>query len=363
MDSTVSFSVIMTCYNLEKYIAEAILSIFHQDYQGPMELIIVDDCSQDNSVAIIKETIAKYAGGWDVTLVANEKNLGVSGASDQACKIAKYDWLVMADGDDIHDPRRCSQAAEIISEHPEAAMIMGSANHVDKNGSVYGYQGYTWQEYDKLDPISVRNAPSERLTEFMLPDGYPKWRYFGGCMTLNKAKVFTRWGDLVKEPDEERFAQDPVYGIRALLSGPIVAYREPACKYRSHETNMLNRSYNWEKLSDWFSRERHMQGFLHLSWRTIKAQLRQCTHALETPDISDFTQEEMETIRQHLVAMAEQHEILAHWWQYPWFKRLGLAINNPLPANYHKWPWPRLLPFRLYVFARWLIKQKLRRKG
>lgn len=351
----------MTCYNLEKYIAEAILSIFQQDYRGPMELIIVDDCSQDNSVAVIKETIAEHANGWDVTLVENERNLGVSGACDQGCKRAKYEWLVMADGDDIHSQNRCSLTAEIIARHPDAAMVMGSASHADKNGHVYGYQGYSWETYENLSAVSVLETSAERGESLMLPDGFPKWRFFGGCMALNREKTYTNWGDLVKEADGERFAQDPVFAIRAFLSGPVVAYREPACKYRSHETNMLNRSWEWEKLSAWFSMERHMQGFLRLSWRNVLSQLREVEAARQTPGMSDFSEAELNALHRYFTVFVAQYEILAHWWEYSWFKRLRIALHNPLPQNFRKWPIPRLLPFSLYVTLRWFVHQKLRK--
>lgn len=359
----ISFSIIMTCYNLEKYVAEAILSVFHQDYKGPMELIIVDDGSQDNSVAIINETVAKHGSGWDVRIVENRENLGVAGATDAGCKLAKHDWIMLADGDDIQMENRCSKTAEFIGRHPDAAVVLGSASHADKQGDVHGYQGYTGRGYDELEDIAVQATPDERVCDFMRPDGFPKWCFFGCGMTMNKEKAYTRWGSLIKEGCTERFAQDPVFAIRAIMAGKLVATREPACKYRAHDTNILNRAYDLEKLSGWFSRERHMQNFMLLTERNFRAQLDCVEYAREHSETTDLSDEQLARLAAHLESMAKLHHVLGSWWSYPWLKRLCLALRTPLPANFKRWPIPRLLPFWAFVTLRWFVKQKLRRKG
>lgn len=67
-------SIIMPAYNSAKYINSAINSVLNQSYSD-YELIIVDDCSQDNTYEIIKE---KAAEDLRIRIYQNKKNIGVS---------------------------------------------------------------------------------------------------------------------------------------------------------------------------------------------------------------------------------------------------------------------------------------------
>ena len=64
-------SVLMTAYNREKYIAEAIESVLASTFQD-FELIIVDDCSRDHTVEIVR----RYTSDPRLQVHVNEKNLG-----------------------------------------------------------------------------------------------------------------------------------------------------------------------------------------------------------------------------------------------------------------------------------------------
>ena len=184
----VSLSIVMTCYNLEKYVAEALRSVFDQDYKGPMELIVVDDCSTDNTLANIKETVAAYGSGWKVQVVQPEHNLGVAGATDYGWQFAKNDWIVMVDGDDVQYPDRCRNTANLVERHPQAMMLMCSADHADESGNVYGYQGYCWKPYDESPEEMYLVTPDERMENFLsrtaIPNGVSlaaAWPYGAAC--------------------------------------------------------------------------------------------------------------------------------------------------------------------------------------
>src|SRR5690349_18425307 len=90
-------SVLMTSYNREKYIAEAIESVLASSYKN-FELIIVDDCSRDKTVAIAKEYAAKDGR---VKVFVNEKNLGDYPNRNQAASYAKGKYIKFLDADDL----------------------------------------------------------------------------------------------------------------------------------------------------------------------------------------------------------------------------------------------------------------------
>ena len=95
MNSTPYFSIIVPMYNVERYIKICVDSILAQTFQD-FELIIVDDCSTDNSYKICTEL---YGGNKKVRLLRHEKNLGQGIARNFGLKKAtgKYIWFIDSD--------------------------------------------------------------------------------------------------------------------------------------------------------------------------------------------------------------------------------------------------------------------------
>tara|TARA_R100001132_G_C3272065_1_gene94157 strand:+ start:2561 stop:3556 length:996 start_codon:yes stop_codon:yes gene_type:complete len=87
-------SVIITCYNLERYIGAAINSVHEQDYAGEIQIVVVDDCSTDRSVDILIDTPG-------IETVFRERNGGVMRAMISGLRTARHDMVFFLDGDDI----------------------------------------------------------------------------------------------------------------------------------------------------------------------------------------------------------------------------------------------------------------------
>ncbi len=88
--------ILMTAYNRERYISEAIESVLQCTYEN-WELIIVDDCSSDNTVPIAQSFSEK---DQRIKLFINEKNLGDYPNRNRASDYANGKYLVNADSDD-----------------------------------------------------------------------------------------------------------------------------------------------------------------------------------------------------------------------------------------------------------------------
>jgi glycosyltransferase involved in cell wall biosynthesis len=95
-------SIIMPNYNCAKYIDETIQSVIAQTYTN-WELLIVDDCSKDNSVEIIKSYQAKDDR---IKLFINEKNSGAATSRNWALREAKGKWIAFLDSDDLWLPEK-----------------------------------------------------------------------------------------------------------------------------------------------------------------------------------------------------------------------------------------------------------------
>lgn len=349
-----AFSVVMTSYNVEKYVAQAVQSVLAQEYDGERELIVVDDCSTDRSLEEIRRAVKRFALGWEVTILQTPHNLGVAGACDFGWARARHDWIVMVDGDDIQYANRLALTNRLLRAFPHVVMLVGSADYADSSGKVYGYMGCCGEPYDCSPESSSLSTPEARLKNFLLSDGSPRWAPFGCCMAM-KRSIFTRWGPITQSCGEERIAQDPTWYMRALLSGSLLNTRQPLCKYRTRESNIINRAFNAARLSECYAREYHMQRFYGLNLRNYAQQIRDIRRALQDGSLSDLSHEQLKALETHILSKKAAYEILEGWWRLSWFKRLHLALHNPLPSNFARWPWPRLLPFPAFVFARWAV--------
>lgn len=108
-----SISMVIPCYNKEKYIADCINSILKQT-QVPDEIIIVDDCSTDGSKSIIDQYAKKNSR---IKPVYQTVNQGVSAARNLGIKIATSEYITMVDADDIlWNPSKIENEMRIIEK-------------------------------------------------------------------------------------------------------------------------------------------------------------------------------------------------------------------------------------------------------
>lgn len=108
-------SIITPCYNGSKYIAETIDSVRAQTYEH-WEMIIVDDGSKDNSIAIIKEYMQQDER---ITYISQE-NSGSAESRNMAIKLASGSFLAFLDADDIWHPDYLEKMLQYIAENHEA---------------------------------------------------------------------------------------------------------------------------------------------------------------------------------------------------------------------------------------------------
>jgi len=91
------YTAILTTFNCEETIEESIMSILSQEI-APFELVIADDASTDNTVQILR-AIKNYP--TNISIIENDKNTGQSLGRNKCAEIAKTDYLIFFDDDDI----------------------------------------------------------------------------------------------------------------------------------------------------------------------------------------------------------------------------------------------------------------------
>ena len=124
-------SVCMASYNGEKFIKEQIISIISQFINKDDELIIVDDCSTDDTVKIIKKINSK-----NIKLFFNNKNIGVVKTFERAIQKAKNPLIFLSDQDDIWLPHKISVYKTIFLQEKNIDLIQSDHYLIDKNSKI-----------------------------------------------------------------------------------------------------------------------------------------------------------------------------------------------------------------------------------
>lgn len=105
-------SIIIPTYNCEKYISETIKSVINQTYKN-WEMIIVDDCSTDNTVKILNN----YLIDNRIIFLQNTINQGAAESRNKALKKAKGKWIAFLDGDDVWLPEKLEKQIEFMNNN------------------------------------------------------------------------------------------------------------------------------------------------------------------------------------------------------------------------------------------------------
>lgn len=118
-------------YNQECYVKDAIYGAFSQTY-SPLEIIISDDCSTDNTFSIISDIVEKYDGCHKIVLNRNDENLGIAKHWNHVVmNIAKGDIIVAAAGDDVSLCNRVERSYEILRDNPNSMCVSFKSEMVD----------------------------------------------------------------------------------------------------------------------------------------------------------------------------------------------------------------------------------------
>ena len=132
----VFLSIIVPFFNVEKYIKECIHSLYSQDIPSDnYEVILVNDCSPDNSREIVVELQKEYP---TLTLIDHDKNKKLGGARNSGLKVAKGDYIWFVDSDDFLKPNILNNLLE-ISYQNNLDVLHFDYYQYNENGEILEY--------------------------------------------------------------------------------------------------------------------------------------------------------------------------------------------------------------------------------
>jgi glycosyltransferase involved in cell wall biosynthesis len=216
MRRTPTVSVIMACHNAEAYVGEAVGSVLAQT-SPDLELVVVDDRSTDDSVAVIR---ALAAADDRVRCLESRVNGGAAAARNRAIAEASGEWLAVLDADDVFLEDKLERQMRLIRGGPESLVLVGTGCHqVDDAGRHLSTHLYP--------------TASARLKDHLL-----RWKPFPPhSSVMYRAAAVRAAGGF-----DDRFCPSEDYDLWLRLSdtGEFASVDAPLVRYRRHQTNISN---------------------------------------------------------------------------------------------------------------------------
>lgn len=228
-------SVVLCCYNGEKYIREQMDSLKNQT-RKPDEILIVDDCSKDNTVQVIKDYIEEFnLKNWRI--INNLENKGWKENFITGMSKATGEIIFPCDQDDIWNIEKIEKMANVMEKKSEILVL--AANY-----TLY-YEG---ENYRKVSNLFTKEMKfDEKYCKIPISEK-ALYIYRPGCVMAVRKSLF----DLSKKYMFKDYPHDALFWRNALFLDGLYLYNFDAIKFRRHSSNASDavRHKKEEKASD-----------------------------------------------------------------------------------------------------------------
>ena len=242
------YSFVLYAYNQERFISDAVRGALAQDFE-PLEILLSDDCSDDNTYDIMKATAANCRTAHSVKLNRNERNLGTNAHIERSLELILGDIIIVAGGDDVSHSNRAREIIQYFERH-DPLLVHSLVNPIDANK----------RSVPRLDPQGYLSKadvvkPAVAATAMSL--------HVGATAAWNRV-LFDKYGPIRDAASYE----DLVLGFRAVLEGRVGFINDRLLDYR------VGQGVSWGSKPNVDSLRKHKQLRL-LKHRRERAVLRQ----------------------------------------------------------------------------------------
>lgn len=221
-------SVVITCHNLERYIGDAIESVIGQDYNGSIEIIVVDDCSADRSLDVIR----RFSG---VEVLSLPQNCGVLNATLTGISRASHDIVMLLDGDDTWDRTKVKETTDAFQKETTIAFVTHDLRYVDSDA----------RSINRTSKVGIRfrNVQDDTCSDILI-EGilyHHDYVWLGSALSFRKSRSdFDGYAKFCATlPDPKNTYQDwPLaFWIASMCNTRLAIVRRPLFSYRVHGKN------------------------------------------------------------------------------------------------------------------------------
>ncbi len=211
-------SICIPNYNNGKYLDACIKSALEQTYRS-IEVVLIDDCSSDNSVNIARKYKSK------LRILQNPANLGQPRNTNKCIENSAGKYFVILHSDDVLLPHFAENLLPILESHPQVGLAVGERMETDETGI-----------HRQIAPFYNTNCiiPGEKQAKvFMMTSFLP-------CQVLVRRETFERAGGV-----DERYIVnlDGLLWFKCALVGDVGYIQQPVAVYRMHKESATAR-YN-----------------------------------------------------------------------------------------------------------------------
>lgn len=215
-------SILLALYNPNiQWLEQQLYSLDNQSYDN-IELVIIDDCSEDISYKVICECIERCINQLQYQLFRNEKNLGSSKTFERLTQFAKGKYIAYCDQDDIWERDKLLILKQFIEEE-EALVVCGDVTVIDNDGNIIA---------DSITKVRKRHVFKEG---YNLEQGLLYKNFVIGCTMLINAQVAKS-----AIPFIDSMVHDHYLALYSAVYGKIAVYHKPLVFYRIHESNQTS---------------------------------------------------------------------------------------------------------------------------
>lgn len=216
-----TISVAMATYNGGPYLQDQLSSLAAQEW-SPLELIITDDGSKDDTVSLIK-SFALHAP-FPVHVEQNTERLGYGRNFLKAASMCEGTHVAFCDQDDVWLPHKLSQVSAVLGES-DYDLVAHSAKVVDRS---LNWLGVNFPDIESTRPLGEEEMRSSRF-----------WPGFTLTVSRSLLRVLDSELGQIQTSHDEKFAHDELICELACEQRSCFVISEPLALYRQHGNNLI----------------------------------------------------------------------------------------------------------------------------
>jgi glycosyltransferase involved in cell wall biosynthesis len=219
-------SVALCTYNGARYLAAQVESICAQR-PVPAEIVLSDDGSTDESVSVVRQTLARHGAAAPALLVfENARPLGVTRNFEQAVRHCRHDLIALCDQDDVWHAGRLARMAEEFDRRPDLSLLHSDARLVDGNLVPLGSTLFEALEVRPSELSAIKAGQAFAVLQ--------RRNLVTGATTVFRRSLLE-----AALPFPTPWVHDEWLAAVAAATGRVDVLPEPLIDYRQHATNQI----------------------------------------------------------------------------------------------------------------------------